>query len=260
MSDLARVASIYRYPVKGLSPERLGAAHLSVGCVIPGDRRYAIENGPSGFDPAAPQHLPKIKFLMLMRNEGLATLATRFDDATTTLTIGGAGRELLRADLSAPAGRERVEAFFREFMPAELRGAPQVLEAPGHSFSDVSAKVVSIINLASVAAVAKVAGQPVDPLRFRGNLHVEGLPAWAEFDLMGRELETASGVRLRVTKRIKRCAATQVDPGSGRRDLDVPKLLMDNFGHMDCGIYAEVIAPGALREGDRLAPAPGGAA
>jgi uncharacterized protein YcbX len=77
-----RVAALYRYPVKGLSPEPLERVSLKVGEFFPGDRLYAIENGPSGYDPAAPVHQPKIKFLMLARNAPLAALTTRYNDAT----------------------------------------------------------------------------------------------------------------------------------------------------------------------------------
>ena len=175
---MARLESIYRYPVKGLSPESLTAVRLEAGQTLPADRKYAIENGPSGFDPAAPSYLPKTRFLMLMRNERLATLDTHYDDATHVLTIHGEGREIARGDLSTSEGRLAIEAFFRRFMPKELTGPPKVLHADDHSFSDVSAKVVSIINQASVAAIETLAGAPVHPLRFRANLYVDGWPAW----------------------------------------------------------------------------------
>src|SRR3954466_15298490 len=149
---MAKLQSIYRYPVKGLSPERLSEARLEPGHTLPADRKYAIENGPSGFDPVAPSYFPKNHFLMLMRNERLATLETRYDDATHALTIRGEGRELACGDLSTKEGRLAIEVFFRRFMPQDLRGPPKVLQADGHSFSDVSAKVMSIINLASIAA------------------------------------------------------------------------------------------------------------
>src|SRR4051812_34613332 len=222
---MAKLQSIYRYPVKGLSPERLSKVRLEPGHTLPADRKYAIENGPSGFDPAAPSYFPKSRFLMLMRNERLATIDTRYDDATQALTIRGEGRELARGDLSRKEGRLAVEAFFRRFMPADLRGPPKVLQADGHSFSDVAAKVVSIINLASVAAIETVVGVPVNPLRFRANLYVEGWPAWHEFSLLGQEV-VIGGARLKVTKRIVRCAATNVDPDTGIRDLTVPATLM----------------------------------
>lgn len=250
--ESAIVRSIYRYPVKGLSPELLDRVALAAGQTLPADRLYAIENGPSGFDPAAPVHFPKIRFLMLMRNEQLATLRTAFDAATHTLTIVHEGREVVRADLRTAQGRLATEAFFRRFMPGDLRGPPKVLHAPGFSFSDVAKKVVSIINLASVAAVETAAGAPVDPLRFRGNLYVTGWPAWREFDLLDREIAVGRGVRLKVVKRIQRCAATDVDPATGMRDLTLPKTLMQSFGHPDCGIYAEVIAGGEIAAGDTL--------
>jgi uncharacterized protein YcbX len=251
MGVMAQIEALYRYPVKGLSPERLSGTRLTPGQTVPGDRLYAIENGPSGFDPAAPKYLPKTQFLMLMRNERLATLETRYDDATRVLTIRGEGRELARGDLSTKEGRLAIEAFFRRFMPVELRGPPKVLQADGHSFSDVAAKVVSIINLASVAALETTIGAPVHPLRFRANVYVAGWPAWHEFSLLGQEI-TLGPARLKVVKRIVRCAATNVDPDTGIRDLEIPATLMRTFDHMDCGIYAQVIEGGEIAPGNEI--------
>jgi uncharacterized protein YcbX len=247
----ARIDAIYRYPMKGLSPQRLDRVTLSPGATLPADRLYAIENGPSGFDPAAPAYFPKQRFLMLMRNERLAALRTDYDEASHTLSIRWEGREAAAGDLRSKDGRLAIEAFFRRFMPKELNGPPKVLFGGEHSFSDVAKKVVSIINLASVAAVETAAGTTVHPLRFRGNVYVSGWPAWHEFDLLGREL-TVGGARLKVVKRIQRCAATEVDPDTGIRDLPIPRTLMDNFGHADCGIYAEVIAGGDVAAGDAI--------
>jgi uncharacterized protein YcbX len=248
------IASLQRYPVKGLSPEPLTSATLAKGGYFPGDRLFAIENGPAGFDPADPEHQPKIKFLMLMRNESLARLRTRYEDETATLVVEEGGREAVRGDLSTREGRLAIEAFFRRFMPGELRGPPKVLAAPeGFRFTDSRRGYVSLINLASVRELENVVGVPVDPLRFRGNIHLEGLDPWAEFELVGKVLTASSGVRLKVTKRIERCAATNVDPATGIRDLQIPRSLMQAYGHFDCGIYAEVLTGGTLVTGDSLA-------
>ena len=139
-------------------------------------------------------------------------------------------------------------------MPRELRGAPKMLAAPdGFRFTDSRRGFVSIVNLATVQAIEEMAGAPVDPLRFRSNLYVDGLAPWAELDLVGRDLESPSGLRLRVTKRTQRCAATNVDPATGLRDLAIPTILMRQLGHMDCGVYAEVLSGGPIAEGDTLA-------
>lgn len=247
----AKIQSIYRYPVKGLSPESLTGVRLEPGQTLPADRMYAIENGPSGFDPAAPAFIPKTRFLMLVFHERLATLDTRYEDDTHTLVIRHEGREVVRGDVSTREGRLAVEAFFRRFMPAELRGPPKMLHAEGHSFSNIPPKAVSIINLASVAALEDVIGMPVHPLRFRGNLYVEGWPAWHEFSLVGDEI-AVGGARLKATKRIVRCAATDVDPATGARDRAIPSTLMRTYGHADCGIYAQVVAGGEIKPGDTI--------
>jgi uncharacterized protein len=248
----AKIQAIYRFPVKGLSGEPLGSTVLAEGQTVPADRIYAIENGPSGFDRAAPAYFPKQYFLMLMRNERLATLGTNFDEASHTLSIRHDDREVVRADLRTAQGRAAVESFFATFCADELRGPPRVLHAPGHSFSDVAKKVVSIINLASVAAIESAVGLPVDPLRFRGNLYVQGWPAWQEFDLLNREIAIGGSARLKVVKRITRCAATNVDPRTGMRDLAIPDTLMRKFDHADCGVYAEVLTGGPISIGDSV--------
>ena len=238
--------------MKGLSPEPLARTQLQVMETLPADRLYAIENGPSGFEPAAPRHQPKQRYLMLMRNERLARLRTRFYDTSHTLTIEMEGREAARGDLRTSEGRAAIEAFFAGFCADELRGPPRVLHAPGFSFSDVARKVVSIINLASVAAIEDVVGRPVHPLRFRGNLYVTGWPAWREFDFVGQEITVARRARLKVIRRIVRCAATNVDPDIGIRDLSIPDTLMRSFGHADCGVYGEVVEGGDIAVGDEL--------
>lgn len=251
MSTPAEVSSIFRYPVKGLSPEPLPHVALSVGQTLPGDRSFAIENGPIGFDPAEPKYFPKIRFLMLMRNERLAALRTRYEDTSHELTIARDGTELVRGDLATADGRAAIERFFAAEFADELRGPPRVLEGRGHSFSDVARKVVSIINLSSVTALETMIGRPVDPLRFRANLYVTGWPAWGEFDLMDQTLAIGSA-RLKVVKRIVRCGATNVDPQTAARDMSIPETLQQSLGHADCGVYAEVIEAGDIAQGDAV--------
>jgi uncharacterized protein len=250
--EIPSVHAIYRYPVKGLSPEPLTRTKLAVGETLPADRLYAIENGPSGFDHAAPRYQPKQRYLMLMRNARLARLRTRIEDADRTLAIELDNREAARGDLQAPDGRATIERFFAEFCADELRGAPRVLYAPGFSFSDVARKVVSIINLASVAAIEDLLGVPVHPLRFRANLYVTGWPAWHEFDLVGQDIAIGKDARLKIVKRIVRCAAIDVDPDTGIRDLSIPPTLMRSLCHADCGVYGAVVNGGDIVLGDEL--------
>jgi uncharacterized protein YcbX len=245
------VVSIYRYPVKGLSPDSLERVTVGVGETLPFDRAYAIENGPGRFDADAPKHLPKITFLMLMRDERLATLRSQFDDATETLTILRDGKQVARGALNTPLGRKMIEQFFAAYMKAELRGAPKVVSAPGHSFSDVAPKCVHIVNLASVRDLERVIGRPVDPLRFRANLYIDGVPPYAELGWSNKTLRI-SGAEMSVFARTQRCDATNVDPQSGARDMAVPATLSRTYAHTDFGIYAKLTVAGEITIRDQI--------
>jgi uncharacterized protein YcbX len=252
MTPDAKIVSLYRYPVKGLSPEPLQEVALRVGQTLPADRRYAIENGPSGFDPVAPVWRPKTYYLMLMRNERLAGYHTLFDDRSNVLTIRKDGEVVAAADIESAEGREVIEHFFATHCADDLRGPPKLLSGGGHSFSDDVSKLVSIINLASVAAIETMVGAPVNPLRFRANLYLRGWPAWHEFDLVGASLAIGD-IRLKVVKTITRCAAINVDPDTAARDLEIPAALMRGLGRNECGIFAKVTTAGAISVGDTIA-------
>jgi uncharacterized protein YcbX len=254
-AETPTVTALYRYAVKGLSPEALDRVTLDAGGTMPFDRAYAIENGPGRFDPDNPCHLPKITFLMLMRDERLATLSTSFDDATETLTVRRAGKQVARGQLTTPLGRKMIEQFFAAYMQGELRGPPKIVFAPGHSFSDVAMKCLHVVNLATVRDVERVAGRPIDPLRFRANVYIDGVEPWAESTWLGKEI-TLGRVRGEVVKNTVRCAATNVDPQSGVRDMAIPETLLRTWGHSNLGVYVRIVSGGELAVADALAISP----
>ena len=128
---------------------------------------------------------------------------------------------------------------------------PKIYSAQDHSFSDVSAKCVHIINLNSVRELERIMGKPVDPLRFRANLVIDGPKAFSELDWVGRTLGN-DDIAVKVFKRTQRCAATNVDPSNGVRDMTIPELLNEYLGHSDFGIYAMVTKSGMIETGSML--------
>jgi uncharacterized protein len=253
------IAAIYRYPVKGLSPEALDRVHLSAGQCLPEDRRFAIALASTRFDPEHPEWLPKTHFAMLMRDEKLAQLETSFNPATGELTIAEAGRVSVHAALTEPAGCKAVGDFVGAFLGDAVARPLRVVAASGHAFADARRKpnattdqYVSLINLRSIAALGDAMDASVDPLRFRANVYFDGdAPAWRELDWIGHNIRLG-GAQVRVIAAITRCAATQVNPATAERDLDIPAALQRNFGHNLMGIYAEVATDGDIAAGDIL--------
>ena len=254
----AAVTAIYRYPVKGLSAERMDRVTLMPGESLPHDRRFAIALGSTIFDPQHPEWLSKIHFIMLMRDEKLAELQTRFDAESGVLTIAESGRVLLRERMTETGGCRLVAEFFADFLGPAVNGPLRVVEAAGHAFADArrkpnatTDKYVSLINRASIAALEAAMGVPVDPIRFRANIYFDGASAWSEQDWIESEI-TLGAARLRVISPITRCAATQVNPATAKRDLDIVAALGRAFGHINMGVYAEVTAGGEVALGDAL--------
>lgn len=245
------VTDIYRYPVKGLSPAPVETIALAPGEGLPHDRAYALALPKTAFDPAKPEWMAKTHFLMLQRDEALAALETALDPESGAFSIRRDGKSLIEADLDSADDRSALEAFFAAYMEMPDGQRPKLVTAEGHMFSDHPEKVVSLINLRSVADLAGHIGAEVDPLRFRANVYFEGAAAWSEFDWIGERL-TIGGATLEVTQRIPRCAATHVEPGTGRRDLNIVKTLTDTYGHYDLGVYARVTAGGAIARGDEI--------
>lgn len=253
-----RIETIYRYPVKGLTAEALEDIALTPGETLPHDRRFALAQGDAAFDPATPTWLPKRNFGCLMVNARLALVHSAFDARSGELLLRLPGQPPLAASTRSEEGRAAIAAALTAYLGEEARGTPRFVEAPGHSFSDVAKKVVSIIGLSSLHALEKASGMTLDPLRFRANVYVSGGRPWAEFDWIGQEIQLGQ-TKLRVVKRIVRCPATEVNPGTGERDAQPPRWLREHFGHADLGVYAEVIEGGRIAIGDALeALAPAG--
>jgi hypothetical protein len=249
----ARIVSLYRHPVKGFTPERLARADLEAGACFPCDRLYAVEDGPSGFDPEAPGHISKMKFTVLAKIPAVAKARTAFDAASGVLTARAEGQPDFAGDLRDDAGRAGFAAWLADLLGDDAQGPLKVIEGPGaHRFMDSRSGYVSIVNLASVRDLSQKVGRDLDPLRFRANLYVEGWPAWAENAMTGQTLSVGAA-RAEVLKPIVRCAATHVDPTSAERDVDLVKALFGHYGHMFCGIYLNVTESGAVQEGNVVA-------
>ena len=254
-----RIERLYRYPVKGLSAEALEEAYVEPGGALPWDRAFALAQGDAGFDPAVPSFLPKSNFMCLLRNARIARLAAGFDSHDRKLSITAPdGSKIVETPLTQ-AGRERIGAFLVQYLGEEARhgeaGGPRFHYVPGHVFGDQRQPAISLIGLASLATFERDVGSAREWQRFRANIYFSGAPPWAEFDWVEQTVQVG-GATLRVTKRIRRCDATQVNPATGLRDADPVRELMRLYGHPDLGIHTEVVEAGRIAVGDTITVLP----
>lgn len=247
---MARVGGIYRHPLKGFSPEALEHVVLAPGGHVPGDRVWVLENGRSGFDPAAPRHIPKSRFLVLARHPRLAVLKTRFDEEARRVRIE-LPEASLELDLSKAAERRRLEGAVTRFLGPEAGLGPvRLLRHERHRFTDDPEGFVSLVNLASVEDLARRMGRFLDPLRFRANFYIEGLAPWVEETWSEGSGLRIGEARFEVLKPIIRCLATHVEPGGGNVEAEVVPALFQHYGHRICGVYLRATGTGLAARGD----------
>lgn len=246
-----RVEHIYRYPVKGFSGEALEAVRLEPGRCLPHDRVFAFAHPHAAFDPARPGWMRKQNFACLAAHARLARWSSAYDPVQKEWTLMRPGEAPRRFSFSTPEGRAAAEDAVTALMGEEAAGRMRLVEAQDHNFTDIPEKSVSILSLASLAALEAAHGGRLDPLRFRANILVSGGAAWDDFALVGQEI-LLGGARLRVWKRIVRCAATEVNPRTAERDANPPRTLRGAFGHIDLGVQAEVLEGGLVAVGDAL--------
>ena len=248
---IGRIAALHRHPVKGFTPQSLRAVVLTAGKPFPCDRIFSVEDGPSGFDPAHPAHLSKMRFTVLAKIPALARIRTAYDEATGDFAVEAPGRPPFAVRLTTAPGRSAFEAWLAAFLaehePLDTHGPLKVLAGAedGHRFMDSRKGFVSVLNLASVRDLEQRLGRPVDPARFRANVMVDGWPAWSECGRAGQSLRLGEA-SLTILADIDRCAATHVDPTTGEKDIDMVPELFAHRGDICCGVYAEVTAGGRV--------------
>jgi len=246
-----RIEFLYRFPIKGLTAEALEWTEVEEGKCIPWDRAFALAQGNNDFDPQRPEYRRPRLFMCGKESARISLLRSTFDERSGQIAIMAPDGTGVMANARYPEGREEIGAYLAAYLGEEARGVPRFHHVPGHSFSDQRKQVISLISLDSLRDFETKVGGRRHRRRFRANIWFSGAAPWAEFGWLGRDIQVG-GARMRLTQRIGRCAATEVNPETAERDADPVAELQRHYGHTDLGVYAEVIEAGRFAVGDGI--------
>lgn len=240
----AQVANLWRHPIKGIGAKALQTVALSPNRPLPGDRAWAVQHAGAPTD--ATGWRPCREFL---RGASSATLMAI--TAQTAVDGAIALRHPDRPDLTVrpDADAQALLDWLQPLWPRERPAPTRLVKAPETGMTDVAFPSVAILNTTSLRALGQRLGQELDQRRFRGNIWLDGLAPWEEFDLVGQEI-TIGTARLKIEERITRCRATEANPDTGQRDAATLQMLQEGWGHQDFGVYARVVAGGDVAVGD----------
>ena len=245
-----RLTHLWRHPVKGHGVEPLEAVTLAAGATMPWDRVWAIAVEGAKVAPGSRAWARCANFSRGAKSPALMAIRAVVDEGAGRVTLTHPRQAAITVDPDDPADAARLVAWVTPLAdPGRARPAFVVRAEVG--MTDRPFPSVSVLNRASLAALGERLGMDLAMERFRGNLWVEGLAPFAEFDLVGREIRVGGAV-LAVREPITRCVATAVDPATGVRDADTLGGLEAGWGHRDFGVYAEVVSGGRVATGDAV--------
>lgn len=254
---MTRVVSLYRHPIKGLTPESVDSLTVQPDGRIAGDRVLAVRFA----DAVAPEdrdgldHWPKAKGLSLQDFPALAALKTTYDDRARTVRIEHDGTLLVEAGLDE-TGRVELADALADFVLGTPDGRrlrrpgrlPLVVVGDGTTsrFQDRARGYVSVHTRASVTALGDALGLGIDDRRFRSNVVIDDAEAWSELEWRGPV--TIGKVSFDAAGPIVRCLATHANPDTGVRDAKVLTTLTGALGQ-DEPTLGRLLLPGESPEG-----------
>lgn len=245
------LTDIYRHPVKSLGEEALETVILEAGKPMPHDRMIAIAHGSSEWAADTPGWIGGSRNVVNQTQvPRLAQIKTSYEPASGRLSLSHPDL----GDLTVTPGSQADDDKLMDWVAPLTEGTPstgpfQICRAPGVAYTDFEDTHISIATGNSLRALEERVGKQLEHIRFRMNLWLEGPPAWSDLDWVGREVEIGE-VRLKVIGRDARCNATNANPATGGRDTQIPALLRKDLGHMDFGVYAQVVRGGVIKRGN----------
>ncbi|OSQ46790.1 MOSC domain-containing protein [Marivita geojedonensis] len=242
----ATVTEIWRHPIKSHGRERLNSVMLSAGKALPLDRVWAVAHERSKADGS--EWVSCGHFCRVAKIASLMAVTSTYDEDSGLITLQHPDREPLRFDPDHDSAE--FFAWISAIVPEDTLQPARLIRAQGPAFTDSDFPSVTLCNHASHRAVEQRVGRPLSHLRWRGNIWIDGLAPWEEFDWDGRDVRIGETV-LRIRERTDRCKSTHSNPETGKRDADVLSAL-DSWGHQDFSVRAEVIEGGQIREGDEV--------
>ncbi|MDT8326054.1 MAG: MOSC N-terminal beta barrel domain-containing protein [Roseovarius sp.] len=245
---MATVSALWRHPIKSHGREALTTVTLTKGQAMPWDRRWAVAHEKAKLTDGA--WGPCVNFSRGSKSAALMAINATCDEATGRVTLSHPERP----DLAFEPDQEqdRFLDWVRPLMDADRAQPARLFKLEGRGVTDTDYPSISLLNLASNADLAdKMDTDDISVLRWRCNLHLEGLAPWQEFDWIGKTLRIGTA-ELAVKEPIKRCLATTANPKTGLRDLDTLAALNTHWDHQNFGIYAEVTTTGQITLGDTV--------
>jgi hypothetical protein len=245
---MPRIADLRRFPLKGAAS--IAERQLSVNTVVgvADDRRFALRHRPGDLTRRA-ENYNKFDYVVCANTSAMARERARF--------VGDGADYRLE-----PAYVTDLKSRLQSFSDMQLQDSHGA-----YHLGDTGGPQVSFLNLATLRALEEFAGTEINPDRFRMNVGIEDLPAFAEYNWVdgfpGTREILVGKVRMRVDDACERCKAPHANPATGEYDMNMLALLMEFMARRDyrsphrgvtsvMGVFGVVLNDGVINIGDEI--------
>jgi uncharacterized protein YcbX len=267
--EVGSIVALWRYPVKSMMGEELNAAEVTRRGLV-GDRQFAVIDASTGkvagaknpkkwgnfFDFRAvyvepPQRGSKLPAVRLTLPDG--TVVTSDQPDLTQILSSALGREVAFAEArgNGESSGAQAEEYWPDMEGLDHRDTVTEWELPVGTFFDLA--VVHLLTTATIDHLRALYPEGrFEVRRFRPNIVVSTGPeaqGFVENDWIDRTIAIGDEVRLRITGPCPRCVMTTLPQGDLPKDAGILRTAAQH-NHANVGVYADVVAGGAIRRGD----------
>ena len=255
------ISSINYCPVKSISFQTVNDCKIRKNIGIVGDRIFAFSMGLDAnqaqlFEKNLDERRGKWnKILTLKNSPTLNKYNFKFKD--NKLTFIQKNNEILTIDTSKTSDYDLLSNKILE-LENSLQKPIFLMKNSEIPFFDTSISKktllthsISFLNNKSIKDFEKKTNQTIEPQRFRGNIHVDGMEAWEERNWIGKIIKI-NDISFKVEKNIPRCVAINLKPNTDDNSLNLLQSLKKNYNHFDMGIYLTALDDGLINIGDDI--------
>ena len=248
-----QISAITTYPLKGFAGQNHEQIDVTAFQLLPGDRAFGLSSGTTASQEASSDSwLKKAHFLQLMNLESLAHFNVQFDETNHMLGLSLDQKIVYEGCLTKAEDAARLSDYIAHYLGYEpTQDKPRLFHLQEGGLTDTKTPYIAFGNQASMDDFAKRAHIHNDASRYRLNIMIDGLDAFAEMDLIGQTARIGTA-EFEFIEPVGRCAAIDVDPRSGKRRGSLVRALQHHYGHTNMGVFARVSQSGHIGYGDKL--------
>ena len=255
------ISSINYCPVKSISFQTIKSCEIRNNIGIVGDRIFAFSKGldfnqAQLFEKKLDERRGKWNKILTLKNSPCLNKYNFLLD-NNKLTLTQRDKEIIAINSDEISEYELLSNKILE-LEKSLQKPLFLMKNKDIPFFDTSISnktvlthSISFLNNKSIEDFEKKMSQTIEPQRFRGNIHVDGMEAWEERNWIGKIIEI-NNISFKVEKNIPRCVAINLTPNTDDNSLDLLKSLKKTYNHFDMGVYLTALDNGQLNIGNNV--------